>query len=72
MRERTVVTPVTLSLHVVQTDRVWIVSVIVVLRSTAVSVVSHLTASLVLTAFVLATATSCCDITKALRNNCDE
>lgn len=64
MRKRTIVSSVTLPLHIVQADCVRIMSMIVVLLPATVSVVSHLTTSLVLTTFVLATASSC-NITKA-------
>lgn len=60
MREWTIVSSVTLSLHVIYTNCVHVLQMIIILRTTTTSVTSNLTPGLILTTFILATATSCC------------
>lgn len=58
MRKRTIFSSMTLSLHVIYADCVYILPVVIVLWTTTISIISNLTPGLVLTTFVFATATS--------------
>lgn len=67
MREWTIISSVTLSLHIIYANSIHVLPMIIILRTTTISIIPNLAPGLILTPFVLATTTPCCKYAKALK-----